>query len=82
MPQNSWISGIATNCVMAGVNCSYRLAPNIYLDFGGVKRRFTADNLRTTLITSTGTTMGNNSETWVYFGIRINAPRRAYDVYY
>jgi len=79
--QEGWTNGVTSSCLMAGANISYQIFPNLFIDLGGVKRRYTAGSTKP-LYTSTGESMGSDSETWLYFGVRINAPRRAYDVYY
>jgi hypothetical protein len=77
-----WISGVKTNCAMLGVNISYRLTGNLYVDIGAVHRRFVSDVVNVPVTSSTGTTLGNSSATWYYLGIRLNTARRSYDRYF
>ncbi len=77
-----WISGVRTNCLMVGVNLSYRLYHDLYLDLGGAMRNFTSQTPDIPLSSVSGTTTGNNMQAWYYFGIRLNATRRAYDAYF
>ena len=76
-----WINGTLTTCKMVSANLSFRLFPNVYIDAGGAKRDFAAGS-GAVLTTSTGTTKGNNADTWFYFGFRMNAVRRSYDAWY
>ena len=75
------ISGIETSCKMASANISLQVFPNVFFDMGGGKRDFTAGS-PLTILTSDGPTKGSLSSTWVYFGFRMNAPRRSYDAWY
>ena len=76
-----YINGVATNCKMVSGNISFQLFPNVFLDVGGAMRSFNTES-SAILTTSTGTTVGINNETWLYFGFRMNATRRAYDAWY
>ena len=77
-----WISGVKTNCMELGLNVSYQLFRNVYLDIGGAHRRFVSDITKVPISSTTGVSTGNSSTTWYYFGIRWNAARRAYDSYF
>ncbi len=77
-----WISGVSTYCNTFGLNVSYQLFRNVFLDLGSVSRDFVASIINTELSSTTGKTFGNSSTTLYYFGIRINAPRRAYDTFF
>ena len=77
-----WISGVKTNCLMLSMNISYQLFRNVFIDFGGAHRSFVSDVTNKPISSTTGITTGNTSSTWYYFGIRLNAARRAYDSYF
>ena len=77
-----WINGVKTNCLIAGLNFSYRLYEHLYIDLGGSIRNFTTQLPDVPVSSINGTTTGNSTSAWYYLGIRLNAPRRAYDTYF
>ncbi len=63
------INGNNANCALVNLNISYELRPNLFFDAGATYRRYSyADGLLPT-----------TSNTYGYFGIRLNFIRRSYD---
>ena len=76
-----WISGAQTHCLISGINLTYRVTGNLFIDAGACTRSLTA-NTNQTVSSTTGVSTGNQNNSWYYFGIRFNATRRAYDTYF
>jgi hypothetical protein len=75
------INGPQSDCKIASLNVSYQVRRNMFLDCGGVYRNYVnVDNVYP-VSSTTGTAASALTTTYVYFGIRINASRRAYDFF-
>ena len=68
---------------MLGLNVSYQLKRNLFIDAGGTYRRYT--NTIATAIdpenSTTGYINGSLNTTYFYVGVRINTSRRDYNFY-
>ncbi|GAA4464263.1 hypothetical protein GCM10023093_14210 [Nemorincola caseinilytica] len=75
------INGPESRCKMVSLNASYQLRPNLFADLGGVYRNY--ENVAGIYphSSTTGTWTGPLTTTYFYFGVRINASRRAYDLF-
>jgi len=78
----SMINGPKNHCAIISANISYQIRRNMFLDAGGVYRKYTdAAPAGTTDYATTGPIYGSLTTNYIYFGIRINAPRREYDFF-
>lgn len=77
----SMINGPKSRCAIADVSLSYQLRRNLFLDLGGVYRKYGRSTNRATDYATTGPALGSLTTNYVYFGFRINAPRRNYDFF-
>lgn len=75
------INGTESNCKIASLNLSYQIRRNMFVDCGGVYRNYQNVDNRYPHSSTTGVTTSALSTTYVYFGVRINAARRAYDFF-
>jgi hypothetical protein len=75
------VNGIKSSCALVNFNIAYQLRSNLYIDLGATYRRYVSDLTSIPLTSSTGTSIGNISTTYVYFGIRLNAALRDYDIF-
>jgi hypothetical protein len=75
------INGPEARCQMLNLNVSYQIRRNIFFDLGGTYRKFESDVAATSVSSTTGTTVPTFSTTSFYLGLRINAPRRDYDIF-
>lgn len=75
------INGPESRCTMLSLNASYQLRRNLFADLGGVYRNY--ENVAGVYphTSTTGTFTSALKTTYVYFGIRVNMPRRAYDFF-
>jgi hypothetical protein len=73
------INGVKSTCQMLSFNASYQFRRNMFVDLGGIYRKYTSDDPTIPLTSSTGVTLGDLTSKYFYVGIRINAARRAYD---
>ncbi|MBS1774698.1 MAG: hypothetical protein JSS64_00265 [Bacteroidetes bacterium] len=65
------VNGVPTTCMLAELNCSYRVRDNIFVDLGVTHRRFKYD---------TGL-LPDNTSTYFTGGIRLNIAKRDYNFY-
>jgi len=72
----SMINGPKAHCEIINLNASYQLRRNLFIDAGGVYRKYTTSV--TDGLTTTGPVTGPLTTDYIYFGIRINAARRDY----
>jgi hypothetical protein len=76
------INGPRNHCEIISLNISYQLRRNIFVDLGGTYRKYTDDATQSNPeYSTTGPIYGPLTTQYVYFGIRINAPRREYDFF-
>ena len=76
------INGPKNHCEIISLNLSYQLRRNLFVDVGGVYRKYT-DNAapNSEAYTTTGPVYGSLTTNYVYFGMRINMARRQYDYF-
>ena len=77
----SMINGPKSTCAILNLNVSYQLRRNLFLDLGGVYRKYTNNSSVYPDFSTTGAALGPLTTNYVYFGLRINAPRREYDFF-
>lgn len=65
------VNGIRSKCASLNLNASYELKENLFIDLGGVYRRFAFPDGKT----------ATTSDTYVYAGIRLNFSRRDYNFF-
>lgn len=75
------INGTESNCKMLSLNLSYQFRRNMFVDLGGVHRSYQDVNGVYPHSSSTGTSLSALTTTYFYFGIRVNAARRPYDIF-
>ncbi len=75
------INGPKSTCQLLSLNLSYQFWRNMYLDLGGVYRDYVGVNNKYPLSSTTGAVYSPMRVTYWYFGLRINAARRAYDFF-
>jgi hypothetical protein len=75
------INGPESNCKIMSLNLSYQVRRNMFVDLGGVYRNYQNVDNTYPHSSTTGTSNGALTTTYVYFGVRINAARRAYDFF-
>jgi hypothetical protein len=77
------INGPKAHCEILDLNISYQLRRNLFLDLGGAYRKYTNNGgIYNDATTSTGAVpSGGLTTNYVYFGFRINAPRRNYEFF-
>lgn len=75
------INGPKSSCQIMSLNLSYQIRRNIFVDLGGTYRKYVSEAGVYPLSSTTGVVSGPQNTTYVYFGIRINAPRRDYDFF-
>jgi hypothetical protein len=63
------------------LNLSWQVRRNLFLDFGTLYRKYDAPSARYVAYSTAGPVMGSLTSNCVYFGIRLNAPRRDYTFY-
>lgn len=73
------INGPRSTCQLLNLNISYQLRRNLFLDLGGVYRNYTGAAFPA--YSTTGVAGGALTSNYVYFGFRVNAPRREYDFF-
>lgn len=75
------INGPESRCKMVSLNASYQVRRNLYADLGAVYRNY--ENVTGIYPTSNtdGTVSSPLTTTYFYFGVRVNSPRRAYDLF-
>jgi len=73
------INGPHGTCQSISFNVSWQLRRNLFLDLGSVYRRYTAPKNVVDGYTTTGPVLpGTTTNSYTYFGLRLNAPRRDY----
>ena len=78
----SMINGPKNHCAIINLNISYQIRRNMFLDAGGVYRKYTdAAAAGSMEYSTTGPVYGSLTTNYIYFGIRINSPRREYDFF-
>jgi hypothetical protein len=76
------INGPKGHCEILSLNASYQLRRNLFVDLGGVYRKYTDDlNVAAAASTTNGPIYGSLTTNYVYFGLRINTARRRYDMF-
>lgn len=75
------INGPENRCKMLSLNASYQLRRNLFVDLGGVYRNYENIDGVYPNTSATGLSVGPLTTTYVYFGLRINMARRAYDFF-
>lgn len=75
------INGAKSTCQILGLNVSYQLRPNLFLDLGGNFRNYASSTGDYPGYSTTGSADGPLTSTYVYFGFRVNAARREYDFF-
>ena len=75
------INGPEAHCQMLNLNVSYQIRRNMFFDLGGTYRKFVSEAGAYPVSSTTGTTYSDLSTTSFYLGLRINAPRRDYDIF-
>ena len=78
----SMINGPKSHCEIISLNLSYQLRHNLFLDAGGIYRKY-ANNagIYANDYSTTGPVYGPLTTNYVYFGLRINTARRQYDFF-
>ena len=77
----SMINGFKSTCQILSLNVSYQVRRNVFLDAGGVYRNYVNTAGVYPVNTTAGEGMGPLTTNYVYFGFRVNAPRREYDFF-
>lgn len=75
------INGPESRCQILSLNASYQVRRNLYVDLGGVYRNYENVDGVYPHTSATGTSTSALTTTYFYFGLRINAARRAYDFF-
>ena len=77
------VNGPKAHCEILNLNISYQLRRNLFLDLGGTYRKYTnnAGSYADASATTGPVPVNGLSTNYVYFGFRINAPRRSYDFF-
>ncbi len=75
------INGVRGTCESINVNLSYQIRRNIFLDGGAIYRKYETASHVYPAYSSTGTVTGPLTTSLIYFGLRINAPRRDYSFF-
>jgi hypothetical protein len=76
------LNGPKSQCTMFNVNVSYQVFRNLFVDLGGTYRNYkNRGGIYDNNFTTTGPVNGPLTTNYVYFGVRINAPRRDYDFF-
>lgn len=75
------INGPKSHCELMSLNISYQVRRNLFLDIGGTYRKYAGDAGIYPLSNTTGVVNGPLTTSYVYFGIRLNAPRRDYNFF-
>ena len=71
------INGPRATCQSTSLNLSYQLARNLFIDAGGNYRKYSAPK-GVAGYSTVGPVDGPLNTSYVYFGVRLNAPRRDY----
>lgn len=74
-------NGPKSHCQIMSLNLSYQIRRNVFVDLGGVYRKYSSDVNIYPNISTNGTAYGELNTNYVYFGVRINAPRRDFDFF-
>ncbi len=77
----SMVNGPKNTCKMVNLNISYQVRRNIFLDLGGTYRSYSSNAGIYPEYTTNGTITGPLTSTYMYFGLRVNAARRNYDLF-
>ncbi|MCW3120746.1 MAG: hypothetical protein JWQ38_238 [Flavipsychrobacter sp.] len=77
----SMVNGPKNTCQILSLNASYQLRRNLFVDLGGVYRKYVNAAGVYPNSSTVGDAIGPLTTNYVYFGIRINAPRREYDFF-
>ncbi len=75
------INGPESNCKIMSLNLAYQVRRNLFVDLGGVYRNYVNVDNTYPHSSTTGTSTSALTTTYFYFGVRINAARRAYDFF-
>jgi hypothetical protein len=75
------INGPESRCKMMSLNLAYQVRRNMFVDLGGVYRNYENVEGKYPHTSTTGTFTSPLTTTYFYFGIRLNAQRRAYDFF-
>jgi hypothetical protein len=75
------INGPESRCKMLSLNLAYQVRRNMFVDLGGVYRNYENVEGKYPHASTTGTFTSPLTTTYFYFGIRLNAQRRAYDFF-
>jgi len=75
------INGPKSTCALLNVNIAYQLYRNLYIDLGGTHRKYINGAGVYPDQSTTGYNLAPNTTTYMYIGIRLNAPRRNYDFF-
>jgi hypothetical protein len=70
------VGGPKAHCALVNFNVAYQLRRNLFVDLGGIYRKYTSDVYPAS--TTTGVMTGPLTTSYVYFGLRLNAPLRDY----
>jgi hypothetical protein len=77
----SMVNGPKNTCKIVNLNVSYQVRRNLFLDCGGTYRSYSSNAGIYPEYTTNGTVTSALTTTYFYFGLRINAARRNYDLF-
>ncbi|MES2702960.1 MAG: hypothetical protein V4649_09990 [Bacteroidota bacterium] len=75
------INGPKSMCRMLNVSASYQVRPNVFVDLGGVYRKYANEAGAYPHSNTAGVFYNEAVTSYIYFGVRINAQRRDYDFF-
>jgi len=75
------VNGPKSTCEILSLNASYQIFRNVFLDLGGVYRKYTNNSSVYPDYSTTGTAYGPLTTNYIYFGFRMNVARREYDFF-
>ena len=77
----SMINGPKSHCQVLSLTLSYQLRRNLFVDLGGVYRKYEGNDGIYPLYSTTGATYSALNSNYIFFGFRLNAARRGFDFF-